>query len=71
MLTKKRGGGYQKGSAHIVKSVHLTSVLRPQVSAWPNVEKNCYGIKPYCAMREHSHIGDANLACLCIVAQSV
>ena len=65
MSTKRRGeGGYLKGSSHVVKTMHLTSVPRPHMSAWPNVEKSCYGTKPCCAMRESSCIGDVSLRVL-------
>lgn len=71
MLTKRRGErGYLKGSFHIVKTVHLISVPRPHTSAWPNVEKSCYGTKPYCAMREGSCIGDVSL-CVLMLCGSV
>lgn len=65
MLTKRRGeSGYLKGSSHIVKTVHLTSVPRPHMSAWPSMEKSCYGTKSCCAMSESSCIGDVSLCVL-------
>lgn len=45
----------------LLKTMHLISVLRPRMSAWPNMENSCYGTKPHCAMREAECTGDVGL----------